>query len=289
MSDRIVIHDLHLRTIIGINPDERKARQDVLVNLTLAVDIRAAAASDDIDDAVNYRTITKRVIHLVESSRYYLVEKLATEIAYACLEEPGVERALVRVEKPGALRFARSVGVEIERSRSDLQSSQSVYISLGSNIEPEHNLTEAVRRLARRLRMVLVSPVYETQPVGKTEQPNFLNAALLARTELSANELKETILREIEDEQGRVRTQDKYAPRTIDLDIALYLPIAEGVERVVDPDILRQAHVARPLADLAPRLPHPETGQTLEEIAASLDDDSVCLRPDVDLWAALEQ
>ena len=119
MKDRIRIRDLHLRTIIGINDEERRARQDVLINIELRADTHAAGVSDDIEDAVNYRTITKRIINLVEDSQFYLVEKLAAEIASICLENARVERAIVRVEKPGALRFARSVGVEIDRDRSD--------------------------------------------------------------------------------------------------------------------------------------------------------------------------
>ena len=117
--DQIHIKDLHLRTIIGINEEERRNRQDVLINLVLDVDMHAAGESDDIDQAVNYRTITKRIIQLVETSQFYLVEKMAAEIAVICLEDPRVERARVSVEKPGALRFARSVGVTIERGRQD--------------------------------------------------------------------------------------------------------------------------------------------------------------------------
>jgi FolB domain-containing protein len=117
VNDKILIKDLHLRTIIGINEEERRNRQDVLINVVLYVDTRAAGISDDIDDAVNYRTITKQIIELVEGSRFYLVEKMCAEIADICLSNPRVARALVRVEKPGALRFAQSVGIEIERSR----------------------------------------------------------------------------------------------------------------------------------------------------------------------------
>jgi FolB domain-containing protein len=120
MSDRIVVKDLLLRTIIGINEEERRDRQDVLINLVLYADTRAAGASDDIEDAINYRTITKRIIKLVEGSQFQLVEKMAAEIAAICLDDARVERATVRVEKPGALRFARSVGVEVDRIRDVL-------------------------------------------------------------------------------------------------------------------------------------------------------------------------
>lgn len=120
MADRIIIRDLHVRGIIGINEDERTERQDVMINLELETDTRPAAESDDISDALNYRSVAKRVIELVETSRFFLLERLAEEIARLCLEESRVRRIRVSVEKPSALRFARSVGVVIERSRSEV-------------------------------------------------------------------------------------------------------------------------------------------------------------------------
>lgn len=117
--DKIIVKDLLLRGIIGINDDERKNEQDILINLVMFADTRAAAESDSIDDAVNYRTITKRVIQHIETSADFLVEKLVSDIARIILTEFNVVRAIVRVEKPGALRFAQSVGIEIERSRQD--------------------------------------------------------------------------------------------------------------------------------------------------------------------------
>jgi dihydroneopterin aldolase/D-erythro-7,8-dihydroneopterin triphosphate epimerase len=119
MSDRIIIKDLLLRAIIGVNDDERSNRQDVLINLTLETDTRAAARSDDLADTVNYRSVTKQVIDLVETSQYLLVERLAEEIARVCLGHERVERVHVSVEKPTALRFASSVGLSIVRSRAD--------------------------------------------------------------------------------------------------------------------------------------------------------------------------
>jgi dihydroneopterin aldolase/D-erythro-7,8-dihydroneopterin triphosphate epimerase len=120
MTDEIHIKDLLLRTIIGINGEERRDRQDVLVSLILFVDARLAGRTDDIADApVNYRTLTKRVIARVEGAEYRLIEGLAADIASTCLTEPGIEKVRVSVEKPGALRFARSVGIVIERGRGD--------------------------------------------------------------------------------------------------------------------------------------------------------------------------
>ncbi len=118
-TDQIHIKELLVRTIIGINPEERVKRQDVLINITMFADLRTAAASDDIADAVNYKTIAKQVIEMVENSQFYLVEKMASEIIAICLADTRVERAIVSVEKPGALRFARSVGVTIDRKRGE--------------------------------------------------------------------------------------------------------------------------------------------------------------------------
>ena len=119
--DKIIIKDLLVRSIIGINPDERTKKQDILINMVLFADTRQAAQSDDIADAVNYKAITKRVIEHVEGSSDFLVEKLVNDIAQIILTEFSVRRVRVRVEKPGALRFAKSVGIEIERTRQDYQ------------------------------------------------------------------------------------------------------------------------------------------------------------------------
>ena len=121
-DDMVLIKDLLLRSIVGVNEDERRKAQDILLNIRLVTDLRTAGASDDIADAVNYRTVTKRVIELVETSRFYTVEKLATEIARLVLDEFAVEEITVAVEKPGALRFARSVGVTLTRRLEDFES-----------------------------------------------------------------------------------------------------------------------------------------------------------------------
>lgn len=115
--DKITITDLLARGIIGVNDWERQTPQDILINIVLYVDTRQAAATDNIEDSVNYRTIAKKAQRHAESSQRLTVEALAGDLAQLCLEEPGVQKVLVKVEKPGAVRFARSVGVEIERSR----------------------------------------------------------------------------------------------------------------------------------------------------------------------------
>ena len=161
-----------------------------------------------------------------------------------------------------------------------------VLVALGSNINSEHNLQEAVRRLSLCCRLVAVSPVYETAPVGNTDQANFLNAAVLIETDLTAADLKARVLQVVEQQMGRVRTEDKNAPRTIDLDIAFFgdQVLDLGPRHIPDPDISRYPHIAVPLADLAPIMRHPEDGRTLQEIAQSHPVGRLVPRPDVVLW-----
>ena len=115
--DEVKIIDLIARGIIGINEWEREKPQEILINITLFADLTQAGESDDIRDCVDYRTVAKKALAHAESARRLTVEALASDIAKICLDDPRVQTARVRVEKPGAIRFARSVGVEIERHR----------------------------------------------------------------------------------------------------------------------------------------------------------------------------
>lgn len=117
--DKVIIKDLLARGIIGINDWERKRPQDILINITLFTDTARAAKTDDINDCVNYSTISKKIQAHAEGAERLTVEALANDLAKICLEEKGVQKVAIRVEKPGAVRFARSVGVEIERSRDE--------------------------------------------------------------------------------------------------------------------------------------------------------------------------
>lgn len=119
--DKILITDLVARGIIGITEAERRNPQDIRINVLLYADLRQAGQSDDLADSVNYRTVAKKLQAHAESAGRLTVEALAADLARICLEEPGVQKARVRVEKPGAVRFAGSVGVEIERIPEDYQ------------------------------------------------------------------------------------------------------------------------------------------------------------------------
>lgn len=117
--DKIYIRDLLARCIVGIFPEERIKQQDVIFNITLHADLRQAGQSDAIEDTIDYKTVKQNILDHVEQSEYFLVEKLAQAVADICLQESRVARVEVTLDKPGALRFARSVAVEICRERSD--------------------------------------------------------------------------------------------------------------------------------------------------------------------------
>lgn len=117
--DRIYIRDLLIRCIVGIYPEEREKEQDVVINVTLFANLRAACRSDAIEDTVNYKDIKQHIYSMVRASSCYLIEHLAEKCAGICLADSRVVRCIVRVDKPGALRYAQSVAVEIERTRAD--------------------------------------------------------------------------------------------------------------------------------------------------------------------------
>jgi 2-amino-4-hydroxy-6-hydroxymethyldihydropteridine diphosphokinase len=144
-----------------------------------------------------------------------------------------------------------------------MQPSYTVYLLLGSNIQPEANIQAAIHLLRGQVELYNLSPVWETPAVG-SNGPNFLNLAAEIRTPLELEPLKQMVLRSIEARLGRVRTPNKNAPRSIDLDIMIYDRI------VMEPNIWRQAHIACPLASLLPDLVEPQTGITLSQIAARL-------------------
>lgn len=115
--DKVIIKDLLVRGIIGIDDWERTKPQDILINVVMFADLRRAGETDNIDDCINYQPIAKKIYNHTEEARRFTVEALAADIAKICLEEAGVEKVRVRIEKPGAIRFAGSAGVEIERSK----------------------------------------------------------------------------------------------------------------------------------------------------------------------------
>jgi len=147
------------------------------------------------------------------------------------------------------------------------------FVSLGSNIAPERHLEAAVRALARepRVALIVTSSVLETAPVHRPDQDVYLNAAVLIRTDVDLDELRTAVFHPIEDRLGRTRGEDRFAPRTIDLDLVLFDEVVQpGPPPLPHPDLLAYVHVALPISELDPRRPHPVTGEPLEAIARRL-------------------
>ena len=148
-----------------------------------------------------------------------------------------------------------------------------IVVSLGSNIDKEENLPEAVRLLRQRCQVVAVSSVYETKPVGLENQPIFWNAAVIVHSDLGPTEFKRDVLTWVEQKLQRKRTADKNAPRTIDVDITLFNEAVfdlDETHHIPDPDLLRYPHVSVPIAELLPSMLHPETGETFLELSNRL-------------------
>ncbi|MCP4113494.1 MAG: dihydroneopterin aldolase [Desulfobacteraceae bacterium] len=115
--DVIYIRDILVRGILGVRSYERVKKQDIVIHLTLWADIRKAGETDNLDDSFDYSELKNRIVELAESSCFFLIEKLADAIAQVCLEEQKIHQVKIAVEKPGALRFAKTVGIEIIRRK----------------------------------------------------------------------------------------------------------------------------------------------------------------------------
>jgi len=136
------------------------------------------------------------------------------------------------------------------------------YILLGSNINPEINITKAIRILETRCKVIKYSQIWETEAIG-SNGPNFLNLAVLIETEFNLAQLKQEVLLIIEQELSRIRTFDKFAPRTIDLDIIIF------DNCIIDPSLWTQNFIALPISEIRPDIINPDTNQTLQQTALS--------------------
>lgn len=147
------------------------------------------------------------------------------------------------------------------------------YIGMGSNIQPQANIRRAMALLAREVRVTAVSTFYKSEAIGEKPQPAFVNGVVAIDTQLPPLELKYSVLRRIESELGRRRSADKFAPRTIDLDLLLYdgLVVATPELTLPDPHLTQRACIAVPLAELAPQLRLPGSGEAVAELARRLE------------------
>lgn len=163
------------------------------------------------------------------------------------------------------------------------------FIGIGSNIEPEKNVRSAVLSLAQQARVVGISMVYRTDALDRPEQPHYFNCVVEIETEATPAEVKHGILRPIENSLGRKRSWDKFAPRTIDLDLILYGDLAMDADdiKIPDPDILERPFLAIPLFELAPDLVLAGYNLSIGDIAAKLPQKE--MRPQEDYTRLLRE
>ncbi len=268
--DQIELLGLRVHGRHGVLAFERRDGQDFLIDVVLSVDTRPAAATDDLTLTVDYGALSERLAQIVAGEPVQLIETLAQRLAEVCLDEPAVQRVRITVHKPHApiTRPFSDVAVTITRDRP-----VPVVLALGSNLgDRQQQLQRAVDELAATpgLRVTAVSPVYETDPVGGPEQPDYLNAVVLAIASLPADGLLRRA-HAIEAAARRTRAV-RWGPRTLDVDIIAYgdelsadpvltLPHPRARERAfvlapwrdVDPDAELPGH--GPVADLLPGLP----------------------------------
>ena len=267
-SDRIAVRGLRVRGFHGVLDAERRDGQDFLVDAVLTVDTRPAAASGDLSLTVDYAALSDRLAGIVAGEPVWLIETLAERLAQACLGEPGVRRAEVTVHKPDAPvgHPVTDVAVTIRRARR-----VRVVIALGSNAgDRQEELQRGVDGLAATpgLDITAISPVYETAPIGGPDQPDYLNAVVLAETSRPAPAL---LRRAHAIEAAALRTREvRWGPRTLDIDIIAYGDKISGdpVLTLPHPRAHERAFVLAPWRDADPGARLPGRGPVTALLAA---------------------
>ena len=281
-TDSIEVRGLRVRGRHGVLDAERRDGQEFLIDAVLAVDTRPAAASDDLSLTVDYAGLSERLAAIVAGSPVNLIETLAERLAQACLADPAVRQAEITVHKPNAPmgRPFGDVSVTISRERP-----VRVVIALGSNLGDRlRELQRAVDALAATPGLIVtaVSPVYETAPVGGPQQPDYLNAVVLAETSRPAADL---LHRAHAIEAAAQRNRDvHWGPRTLDVDIVAYGEELNGdpVLTLPHPRAQERAFVLAPWRDADPGAVLPGRGR-VATLLANLPDGGIRRRDDMAL------
>ncbi|KAI5776381.1 Dihydropteroate synthase-like protein [Geopyxis carbonaria] len=280
-DDRVTVKDLRLVTIIGVNPWEREERQNVVISLTLHKPRPHVLRDREFDPAYNFRAVVRAVTEHVENSDYKTVEAFVTAVAREVCVGCGIPKVTVRAEKPSALTFAASAGVEITREKSFFEAEETktagdgthdAFLALGSNLGDRHaTLTAALAELGRRgIAVRRTSCLYQSAPMYVTDQPAFLNGVVQVRTTLSPEDLL-TEVKAVEAALGRVASF-RNGPRALDIDILLYDALVMNTPDLTIPhaSMLEREFVLAPLCDLAPERAHPLTSTAYRHHLAAL-------------------
>lgn len=276
MKNRIILEGLTLECIIGVYDWERVNKQRVDIDITLEVEIQAGH-TDDIRDAVDYKSLSKDIRAMVEPSQFMLIEKMAEEIASICLKRDAVRFVTVRVSKPGAVRGSRNVGVEVTRPERGV----TVHLGVGSNVDPENNIQKGIELLRSRFGIIAVSPMYRSPAWGVAEpQPDYINLAVSAVTDKDLFATRAE-LRFIEESLGRKRVDDKCARRTLDIDLLLFgdAIIRDRWGEIPHPHLFTKRFVNMPMMDIAASIAIPgHGGESFRNIKPAFDDPEDAIR-----------
>lgn len=272
-NDHIFLTGLKVPCIIGIFEWERKRKQDVVIDLKFPCDIRRASQRDFINDTVDYKKIAKFAIAFVEKSRFKLIETLTEQLARLLLENFSLSEIDVAISKPGAIRGSQNVGIRIHRISDKMGLRNNIFFGLGSNINPQKNLENALHEIQKKYTIVGLSHIYETSPVGGVKQPSFWNLVVA----VEGGEQLKTIqpwIRNLEKKAGRQRSSIAFGPRTLDVDLLLW---GNHIEKskyfsLPHPDIPTKAFVLFPLSEICPNLIHPSFKKPIIELAAQFRD-----------------
>lgn len=268
--DRIQIEDLEIYARHGAYLEEQKLGQKFLICAQLFVEIQNAAAQDDLNLAVNYGEVCYFMEQWMKENTCCLLETVADRLAQdILLQFPLVQKICLEVKKPNApIALPLSyVSVAVERQWHN------VYVGVGSNLGNREEYIRQAMLLLNEYKNCQIqkgSKLYQTEPYGVTEQPEFLNGCLLVRTLQSPQQLLET-LHAIEQHLGRERIFH-WGPRTIDLDILLYDDLVMSTETLTIPhiDLQNRIFVLEPLDEIAGFLWHPVYKKTIHQLYQQL-------------------
>lgn len=263
--DKIHVKDLEVYAFHGVNKEEKNMGQRFLISLELSLDLRAAGLSDDLSKTINYAELCHNVEKEFTKNKFDLIEKAAEALAsYILINYNLVHAVKILLKKPWA-----PIGKPIDYAAVEIERSwHRAYIALGTNMgDKEHNIKEALEKLnSNECRVIKVSNILCTKPVGYTNQDDFLNCAAELKTLLTPEELIEFLMG-IEKDLKRERII-KWGPRTIDLDVLLYDDIITSREEIIvpHPRMHERLFVLKPLGELAPYVMHPILNKRIKDI-----------------------
>ncbi|HBC95926.1 MAG TPA: 2-amino-4-hydroxy-6-hydroxymethyldihydropteridine pyrophosphokinase [Clostridium sp.] len=269
--DVMYINDLEVYGYHGVSRGEKDLGQKFLISLKLYLDLSKAGKNDDLNDTVDYSALCKEVEEEFKREKYNLIEKAAEALSQFILKKyDRVKRVKVKVKKPWAPigKSLKWAAVEVDRCW------HRAYIAVGSNMgDRRKNIKSAVDILDESAfnKVVKVSKLYNTQPVGYLNQEDFLNGALELKTLLSPEKLMDFLL-DVEKKLKRER-KIKWGPRTLDLDVILYddLVTENGKVVIPHPRMHKRLFVLKPLCDIAPFTVHPILKKRIVDLTLELE------------------